>query len=238
MLLVPNVFINPRDDRAKVMQASPKLRREKDVDLYMEPRPESPLRGLTGVVVRFKEIRILDNHASTILGKDKSANIYPIVMAVSDAASNAYDLATRNVFNDIKDNDCLPIANALSVARYYSRIPLFLDIHLAIVKSNERTRDVAKMINEAVTSEEGQAITTTLNTVISGANLLAGTITSIATSLLALITDCIAKTKDEQIFYGVASFEDDPDNLGIDGLKIMTDEKNARAAFEVIGQRT
>jgi len=234
MILVPNVVTRPKKDLQTVLARLPDGQQGKVNSLLSLRSENSPLINLTGVFVRFHQIRILDNHSS-ILGVDISADVYPIIMVVSDASDSPYEFKFLSVFNDVKDLDTLTIDHGLDVARNYSgKIPRFFDIHVVLMKSNERTRDIAKAIQEAINSETGKALQTTITTAINAANPIAGVIVSAATSLLSLITGILSKEKDEQIFYGVASFEDDPDNLGIGSQRMMTDKKNATIIYEVI----
>ncbi|MDD2336150.1 MAG: hypothetical protein PHD01_06205 [Geobacteraceae bacterium] len=237
MLLVPNVIQRPRKEIEAAITQIPLERRMAIETVLSTPLKVSPLDGASGVFVRFKEIKILDNHAS-FLGWDVSSDIYPIVLAVSDAAEKPFQISFASVFNDVHDGDSLPITNGLDFARISSRIPRFLDIHVVLMKSNEASRDIAKAVNEALSSQDGKNITATLGAAISGVNPIAGTIITIGTSVLSLITGYLSKEKDEQVFYGVTSFENDPDGLGVGKTWVLTDKKNASIIFEVIAQKS
>jgi len=237
MLLIPNVIQRPRKEIEAAIAKIPDERKLAIEKVLATPLKKSPLDDATGVFVRFKEIKVLDNHASFLVW-DVSADIYPIVMVISDASEKPYQISFMNVFNGVKDGDSLTITHGLDLARTYSCIPRFLDIHVVVMKSNERTRNIAKAVSEALSSVDGKNIITTLGDAVSGANPIAGTVVTIGTSLLSLITGYLSKEKDEQVFYGVASFENDPDALGIGKIWPLTDKKNASIFFEVIAQKS
>lgn len=236
MLLIPNVVRRPKTAVEAAIAGMPKETRLAIETAMAAPLKESPLDGADGVFVRFKEIKILDNHSS-FLGMDRSADIYPIVLAVSDSSKEPFQISFATVFNDIMDGDVLPIANALDFARIYSHIPRFLDVHVVIMKSNEGTRDIAKSLNDALASEDGKNIVKTLSAAAAGVNPIVGTVVTIGTSLLSLITGYLSKEKDEQVFYGVGSFADYPDALGVGKTWVLTDKKNAAVTFEIVARK-
>jgi hypothetical protein len=236
VILVPNTVIHPKSD-LKVAIAGLSNEHKTGIENLIRTRAgTSPLTKLKGIFVRFEQIRVLDNHSS-ILGFDISADVYPIIMVVNDAATSPYEFKFIKVFNDINDLDTLPIDNGLDTARSTpDKIPRFFDIHVVLMKSNERERDISKAIHDAVNSDTGKSLQDTIEKAVTAANPVAGVIISAATSLLSLVTGILSNEKDEQIFYGVASFEDDPDNLGIGTKRLLTDKKNASIIYEILPQ--
>jgi len=237
MMLIPNTVQEPRRELHDMLWNMSEPRRKEIENVLATPPAVSPLDGLTGVFIRFTKMHILDNHTSFLFW-DTAADVYPLVMAVSDAADQPFQLQFQSVFNDINDGDILPIANGFDFARTTKDIPNFIDLHVVLMRSAEKTRQIAQAVNEALASEQGKNITDSLSSALSGANPLVGTAMSIGASLLSLVTAWLSKEKDEQIFYGVASYAQDPDNLGIGCKQILTDKKNAVVEFEIIGQHS
>ncbi|BBL76224.1 hypothetical protein [Methylomagnum ishizawai] len=244
MVLVPNFVDDPRQARHAAMARLPTESGNDFMAALRTPSERSPLTGLKGLFLRFNQIRVMDNH-NAILGVDTPADVYPIILVTSDAADLPYQFQTSRVFNDIKDMDTLPINDpndgdsGLDVARIVTagdKTPRFLDIHVVLMKSNEKSRDINKAIHDALESDTGKSLANTLGTAATAANPVAGVIVNAGTALLSLVTGILAGQKDEQIFYGVASYEADPDHLGIGGRKFMTDRKNATVIYEVVGQ--
>jgi hypothetical protein len=197
----------------------------------------SPLNGLKSVVVRVSQIRVLDNHASGFFGGDAAADVYPIVLVTSDNGAQPAQLGSPGIFNGIFDGDRLPIsAPGFTVSRSLNAVPSFLDIHILVMRSKERQRDIAKAIADALTSQEGKSATAALTALVTGANPIAGTALSIGTSILQIVTNILAQGKDEQIFYGITSLERDPDSLGIGVTHSFTDDRNALALVQVVGE--
>ncbi len=195
----------------------------------------SALGGFRGVLVRVRDIQVLDNHSNRLFGGDAAADVYPIVMVVSDGGQGAYEIAHLPVFNGIFDGDFLPIAGHLDVGRF-GRMPSFIDVHLLLMRSNERQRDIAKAIDDALQSDDGKAAVVALNALVTAANPIAGAAVGIARDILQVVTRVLSNEKDEQIFYGVGSFAKDPDNLGIGIAHPFTDQRNARATIEIVWQ--
>jgi hypothetical protein len=238
MILVPDIVYSPRQQLNAALEGLPDERRE-EIESLVKPRGAvSRLAGLNGLFVRFHQIRVLDNHAS-VLGLDVGADVYPIIMVVSDATNDPVMFGEGSrVFNDINDLDTLPIGNGLDVARTLAgKLPRFLQIHMLLMRSRQRTRDISGAIHSALSSDTGKGLQSTINTAVNAANPVAGVIASAASSILALVTDALSQAKDIQIFYGVTCFEDNPDELGIGQRRQLTDSKNASVIYEVVGQR-
>jgi hypothetical protein len=200
----------------------------------MDKRPPiTPLNNINAVHIRFKELKVIDNHTSFI-SWDSPADVYALAFAVNDVSQKTYDISTAGIFNGIKDNDDLPSVSQLDIVRTFNNPPHFLDIHVLVLKSSQKKRDLAKSVNDALSSPEGAGFSSTLNTAIS--NSAAGEILHVTTSLLSHITTVISLDEDEQLFYGILCLEDDPDDLGIGKSWVLTDNKNVRVTFEVVGK--
>ncbi len=196
----------------------------------------SLLTGLTGVIVRVSRMQILNNHNQGLFGRDEAADVYPIVLVASDKGTQPAQLASPGIFNGIFDGDDLPIAApGFDVSRNLSAVPSFLDVHVVLMRSLQHQRDVAGAINQALQSQQGQAATSALTTLLTGVNPIAGTAMSIGTTILQIVTNVLAQGKDEQIFYGVTSLDQSPDALGIGVTHIFTDDRNALVQLQVLG---
>jgi hypothetical protein len=196
----------------------------------------APLNNLKGVLVRVPEIQILNNHKTDLLGRKEAADIYPIVLVASDQGQQPAQLASPGIFNGVFNGDRLPIAPpGFTVDRSLASMPSFLDIHVLVMQSKQHERDVAQAIQNALQSDQGKAAMTALQTILTGANPIAGTALSIGASILQIVTNVISQSKDEQIFYGVTSLERNPDNLGIGITHVFTDDRNALVQVAVIG---
>lgn len=151
---VPNVIQSPSKE-IEATNANIPFERKFAIETFLNtPLKASSLDGATGVFVRFKEIKVLNSQAG-FLAWDISSDICPIVMAVSVASEKPFQISFASVFNDVDVGDSLQITNALDFARKYSCIPRFLVIHTVLMKSNERTRDIVKAVNEAISSDVG-----------------------------------------------------------------------------------
>ena len=234
MFLVPNILIRPKLEIQRVLSSYLSGDRLSAAMNTMTKRPPiSPLDSLSGMSFRFKEIKVMDNHAS-FLNWDSPADVYAMAFVTSDASPKPFDITFTGICNGVKDNNELPNVNVLDIARTFNSIPHFQDIHVVVMKSSQSKRDIAKAVSDALLSSEGTGLVGTLNHTFE--NLASGEVLHVATSLLSHICTNISNDTDEQLFYGIISFEDDPDDLGLGKTWVLTDNRNVKVSFEVVGK--
>lgn len=238
-MLRPDVFLNPGID-AKKEFANNARKLISGFELKWSKMYESaPIPDFTKTTIQIDSVKVIDNHTGT-LWWDRDADIYLIGAVITNKADTPIVINTLDndrVFNGIRDENMLSITNHLTLSRIYNGIPDFIDLHLAVMKSNEHSRNFNKYINESLESEQGKSLTSALTTLLTTSNPLLGSISAMGTSLLSLVTDYLSKREDEQIFYGVSSFELYPDNLGMGKKWHMTDNKNADIEFQIVGSK-
>ncbi|OZI05527.1 hypothetical protein BWI93_25005 [Siphonobacter sp. BAB-5385] len=192
------------------------------------------LEGITGVVVRIKEIFIIENGRKGPFGQ--RADIYPIVLVANGQSQNPIEFSLPHMFQGIKDREKLPILDpGIAITRTFNSVPNFLDFHVLVMRSKERRREFAKALNETLNSDEGKSIINSVGTLVTGAT--AGVVLNISSALLQVYLKFLGAEDDEQLFYGVGSFEKELDSLGIGKEHVFTDKKHARVTIEILGLR-
>ncbi len=206
--------------------------------------PSGQLAGLSGVTVRINDVYIRNNHAD-VIGIDISTDVYLVAMVVSQKGTSVEAIRPFGVFNGIYDDMQLPITHAWAIDRQLDGVPEFLDVHVVVMRSMQGQRELATEILAAMKTDEYAAAQTALTTAVTSANPVAGTVLSVAEGLFQVVMGIVAKQKDRQIFYGVASFEDSPDDLGIGrrwhlgrraGPSVSRPD-DAVVTFEVVGRK-
>jgi hypothetical protein len=239
MILRSDAIIQPKHDLTRALSSALLDDRFEAVReaLGSERRPQSsPLHGLSGVTVRFGNAHVIDNH--TRFDWEPPADVYPLIAVVSDAAPHPVDIRALGVFNEVDDASDLPTGAGWDVLRSFDRTPSFLDVHVILMRSKQGIRDTAAQLAAALDTAPAKALTSALSTSIALASpAVRGTVAA-AGSLLGLVVSYLAKERDEQIFYGVAAFDDDPDDLGIGRVWRLTDHANARVDFEILSRRS
>jgi len=241
-MLVPDLLYSPKNQledaltRVIPLEAVPEA--VDAVTRVSKAQPDNTLDGVKGVVVRVESIEVINNKRTGsfwgAFGGDRDADIYPIVLVANGGSDIPIEFSLPHMFNGIRDGDHLPIAKpGITVQRNLDSLPLFLDIHILLMRSLSKQREFAKAMDAALESPEGKSIVGTLKTAITGVNAAAGVALNLSTSLLQLYLDFLGAEKDKQIFYGVGSLEQQPDALGIGRTHEFTDGKNARAIVKV-----
>ena len=234
-MLVPDTHLRPSSNLAESLSLLPAGQRSAVSAQLASRASDSALLGLTGITVRIDSIQVLDVHASFL---SSSADIYPVVGVVTSDTKEPFQARTLNVFNGIRNGDYLSMTPQWDAYRDLADVPKFLDLHVLLMKSNQGPRNIGAELQEAMGSNTVKTALGALATAVGAANPLAGVISTLGASAFQLVTSLLSNEKDEQIFYGVASFEDDPDDLGIGRPWTLRDEKpNACVKFEILGRR-
>jgi hypothetical protein len=234
MQLVPNVIERPAEVLENILKSH--YPAEMYDAFFSAPATESIIKGVN---VNIQNIQILDNHSGFITSKiqifDIDSYVYPIVMVITNDTKEPVKFEFKSVFNGIGDGDELAIGDNLTIYREYDNPPKFIDIHILLMKSNEKSRDIYSKINEVMNSKEGKDTMDSISKIITASNPAYTVIANLGQTLLQSIINYLSNEKDEQIFYGVKSMNMYPDNLGIGKQHILTDNENAKIIFEVQG---
>jgi len=199
-------------------------------------RPDgSPLRGLEGVTVRFRRAHVIDSHGR--FDWELAADVYPLIAVVSDAAPFPVEMKALGVFAEVDDASDLPTGSGWDVIRTFDRPPSFLEVHVVLMRSRQGIRDTVAQLAAALDTAAARTLTAALGAAVAGAAPATRGTVPAAAALLGLVASYLAKERDEQLFYGVASFEDDPDDLGIGRVWRLTNHADARVDFEILPRR-
>jgi hypothetical protein len=238
MILRTDAIIQPRYELLRALSSALLAARFESIREALEAahRPESsPLRDLSGVTVRFGKAHVIDSHAR--FDWELTPDVYPLIAVVSDAAPRPVEIRALGVCNEVDDIGDLPTGAGWDVPRTFAGTPSFLDIHVILMRSKQGIRDTAAQLAAVLDTAPAQALTSALSASIAGASPAARGTVAAAGALLGLVVSYLAKERDEQLFYGVASFEDDPDDLGIGRVWRLTDHARARVDFEILPHR-
>lgn len=218
---------------------TPEILRPTVVPVRLRAPGPAPLAGVpvgvTGVAVKVTGIQVKDTRPG-VFGSAR-ADVYPIFLAVLGPSSDPVAFATLSVFNDVVPGASLPISPVAppTIARQLGAVPRAIDVHVLLMRSRERTRDVAKAIEAARASPEGTKIVTTIATALATTNPATAGLVTLASELLGLVCRILSDAKDRQLFYAVASVEE-TDGLGI-GTPIVLEDDGARVELEIRGLR-
>jgi hypothetical protein len=189
--------------------------------------------GLTGLNVRIKGITILDIKRG-FFNPRSDADIYPLFLIAAPETTEPVVIQPVRVFNDISPGEALPLPDvaAPTIFRTAEELPPWIDVHVVVMKSRKRSRDLAKGILDALASDEGSAIHKAIVTAAAAANPTAAVVAPLAIGLLNLVCRFIAKEEDTQLFYSHASIEA-ADGYCIDQDIELTDRKHASVVLRV-----
>lgn len=232
MLLIPDAVLAPG---AELTDSLSRVLPETAIPQVIETIASSHTTpaGLTGVVVRVKEIFIIRNK-SGVLGIGNSADIYPIILVANGESQDPVKFSLPNMFNNIGDRMALPIAEpGIDVSRNFNNVPEFLDIHVLLMKSKKKQRDFATALTTTLASDEGKSIIDSIGKLVQGGT--AGIVLNISSALLQVFLKFLGAQEDKQLFYGVGSFDKQIDALGIGKEHVFTDNNFARVTIEIIG---
>jgi hypothetical protein len=235
MLLKTDAIIQPKYEIIRALASVlPDARFEAVREgLESDRRPESSaLHGLEGVTVRFSRAHVIDSHAR--FDWEIAADVYPLIAVVSDGAEGPVEIRALGVFSEIDDATDLPTGSDWDVLRAFDRTPSFLDVHVILMRSRRGIRDTVAQLAAALDTAPAKALTAALGAAVTSAEPAARSTVAAAGALLGLVVSYLAKERDEQLFYGVASFEDDPDDLGIGRVWRLTNHVDARVDFEIL----
>lgn len=197
----------------------------------------STLNGLKGLIVKVSEIYIKDNRRGLPLSnRDLPADIYPIFLVSNGGSKEPVRFELPGIFNGVKDNSNLPIAKAgLAIHRDLTTVPQYLDIHVLVMRSLKKKRDLAKALNEVLESDEGKSLIDTIGDLSKITNAGIGISVGAASTLLQLFLKYLKGLKDKQLFYSVISLDRQPDHLGIGNSYKLEHEEYGHAMIEVHG---
>ena len=142
---------------------------------------------VVGVTLHVTRIQVLDTHKGWFDGE--VADVYPMYLLLVGPSAAPVQWGPWTMYNDVRPGDTLPIAaNAPpTILRSLTSLPAYIDLHVVIMRSREKSRDFGAAVKAALASDAGKALVQAAQAAVSTANPAAGVAVGVGKELLEMV---------------------------------------------------
>jgi len=181
---------------------------------------------LTGLELRLSRVLIIDNHMIKIPPFPGLAEMYLLVIVVSDTGATIQNIDLKG-FAKVDDNEELPIDKTIFYWKKVAdsdKLPGQIHTFVSVIKSKERLRNVGSVLAAAKADSDYSNVVSAIKAMMKNATPL-GQVTDLVFSLAGIIGKYLGKVKDKPLFTWVQSYTDLNDDFNTLG-KTTKDKQN------------